>query len=125
MTTDTSVPQGGGSSRSTPSKAASARGAMMSTTPPESMVDVVLLAFGGPADLSAVAEFLARMTGRTPTDETVAAVRERYAAIGGASPLPEITARQARALQAKLVQELVFPVRVRHGFLFAEPGVAE
>ena len=91
-------------------------------TPP-SMVDVALLAFGGPADLTLVPDFLVRMTGRTPGDETLAVVRERYTAIGGASPLPEITARQARALQAKLVQELAFPLRVRHGFLFAEPGV--
>ena len=91
----------------------------------ESMVDVALLAFGGPADLTLVPDFLVRMTGRTPGDETLAVVRERYTAIGGASPLPDITARQARALQAKLVQQLAFPLRVRHGFLFAEPGVAK
>jgi len=87
------------------------------------MVDVALLAFGGPADVTLVPDFLVRMTGRTPSDETLAVVRERYTAIGGGSPLPEITARQARALQAKLVQELAFPLNVRHGFLFAEPSV--
>ena len=90
-----------------------------------SMVDVALLAFGGPADLRLVPDFLVRMTGRTPGDETLAVVRERYTAIGGASPLPDITARQARALQAKLVQQLAFPLRVRHGFLFAEPSVTK
>ncbi len=88
-----------------------------------SFVDVALLAFGGPADVTLIPDFLVRMTGRTPGDETLAVVRERYAAIGGASPLPAITARQARALQAKLVQELAFPLNVRHGFLFAEPSV--
>jgi ferrochelatase len=91
----------------------------------ESMVDVALLAFGGPADLQLIPDFLVRMTGRTPSDETLAVVRERYTAIGGASPLPDITARQARALQASLVQQLAFPLRVRHGFLFAEPGVPQ
>jgi ferrochelatase len=91
----------------------------------ESVIDVALLAFGGPADLQLIPDFLVRMTGRTPGDETLAVVRERYAAIGGASPLPDITARQARALQARLVQELAFPLRVRHGFLFAEPGVPQ
>jgi ferrochelatase len=98
----------------------------MAEDPPRttSLVDVALLAFGGPADLTLIPDFLVRMTGRTPGDETLAVVRERYTAIGGASPLPEITARQARALQAKLVQELAFPLRVRHGFLFAEPNVA-
>ena len=92
---------------------------------PPSMVDVALLDFGGPADVTLVPDFLARMTGRTPGDETLAVVRQRYTAIGGGSPLLGITARQARALQAKLVQELVFPLRVRHGFLFAEPSVEE
>ncbi len=90
-----------------------------------SLVDVALLAFGGPADLALIPDFLERMTGRAPSDETLAVVRERYSAIGGASPLTEITARQARALQARLVQQLAFPLRVRHGFLFAEPSVAQ
>ena len=89
----------------------------------ESMVDVALLAFGGPSDVTLIPDFLVRMTGREPTEGTLAVVRERYTAIGGGSPLPDITARQARALQAKLVQQLAFPLRVRHGFLFAEPGV--
>ncbi len=89
----------------------------------ESMVDVALLAFGGPSDVTLIPDFLVRMTGREPTEGTLAVVGERYAAIGGGSPLPDITARQARALQAKLVQQLAFPLRVRHGFLFAEPGV--
>jgi protoporphyrin/coproporphyrin ferrochelatase len=52
-------------------------------------------------------------------------VQERYELIGGASPLPDITARQALALQARLVQELAFPIRVRHGFLYTEPTVAD
>jgi ferrochelatase len=63
--------------------------------------------------------------GRTPDRGTIAAVQERYALIGGASPLPGITALQAAALEAKLVQELAFPIRVRHGFLYTEPGVAD
>ena len=91
----------------------------------DSLVDIALLAFGGPADLQLVPDFLVRMTGRAPGDETLAVVRERYTAIGGASPLPEITARQARALQARLVQQLAFALRVRHGFLFAEPSVTK
>ncbi len=63
--------------------------------------------------------------GREPDPRTVAAVQERYALIGGASPLPAITARQARALQARLTQELASPVRVRPGYLYTDPGVAE
>ena len=52
-------------------------------------------------------------------------VQERYALIGGASPLPGITGRQAAALQAHLGKELPFAVRVRHGFLYTEPTVAD
>ena len=91
---------------------------------PESLVDVALLAFGGPGSTQEIPGFLRRMTGRTASPETLAVVEERYALIGGSSPLPEITARQARALEARLVQELPFPLRVRHGFLYAEPDVA-
>jgi len=91
----------------------------------ESLVDVALLAYGGPESPEQIVPFLERLMGRTPEPGTVAAVQERYALIGGASPLPAITARQALALQAKLVQELAFPIRVRHGFLYAEPSVAD
>jgi ferrochelatase len=91
----------------------------------ESLVDVALLAYGGPQSPEQVVPFLERLMGRAPEPGTVAAVQERYALIGGASPLPAITARQAQALQAKLVEELAYPVRVRHGFLYAEPSVAD
>jgi ferrochelatase len=90
----------------------------------ESFVDVALLAFGGPGSTQEIPGFLERMTGRSPSPETLKVVEDRYRSIGGASPLPDITARQARALQARLIQELAFPLRVRHGFLYAEPDVA-
>ena len=89
----------------------------------ESLVDVALLAYGGPESPEQIVPFLERLMARTPDAGTVAAVQERYALIGGASPLPAITARQAVALQARLVQELDSPIRVRHGFLYTEPGV--
>ena len=90
-----------------------------------SMVDVALLAYGGPGGMDEVPAFLRQLTGREPTAETLAVVERRYELIGGASPLPAITARQARALQARLVQQLAFPVQVRPGFLFSSPTVAE
>jgi len=91
----------------------------------ESFVDIALLAFGGPETTALVPQFLERMTGRTPEAEVVAAVSARYEAIGGGSPLPAITRRQAAALQANLIQQLAFPLRVRAGFLYADPSVAE
>ena len=91
----------------------------------ESLVDVALLAYGGPESPEQIVPFLERLMGRTPDPGTIAAVKERYALIGGASPLPGITARQALALQAKLGQGLAFPIRVRHGFLYTEPSVVD
>jgi ferrochelatase len=91
----------------------------------ESSVDVALLAFGGPGSTQQIPDFLQRMTGRPANPETLKVVEARYEIIGGASPLPDITARQALALQARLVQELPFPIRVRRGFLYTEPTVAD
>jgi ferrochelatase len=91
----------------------------------ESSVDVALLAFGGPGSTQQIPDFLQRMTGRPANPETLKVVEARYELIGGASPLPDITARQALALQARLVQELAFPIRVRCGFLYTEPTVAD
>ena len=90
-----------------------------------SFVDVALLAYGGPGEADEIPAFLRNLMGREPSAETLAVVLERYALIGGASPLPAITARQALALQARLVQQLAFPLRVRPGFLFSSPTVAE
>jgi len=91
----------------------------------ESFVDVALLAFGGPGSTQQIPDFLQRMTGRPANPDTLKAVEERYELIGGGSPLPDMTARQALALQARLIQELAFPVRVRRGFLYTEPTVAD
>ena len=88
-------------------------------------VDVALLAYGGPETPAQVAPFLERLMGRVPDAATVAAVKERYALIGGASPLPGITVRQARALQGRLTRDLPGPVRVRPGFLYGEPSVTD
>ena len=54
----------------------------------ESLVDVALLAYGGPESPEQIVPFLERLMGRTPDPGTIAAVQERYALIGGASPLP-------------------------------------
>lgn len=91
----------------------------------ESLVDVALLAYGGPETAEQIPVFLRRLMGREPDPRTLAVVEERYRLIGGASPLPGITVRQARALEARLAGQLPARVRVRHGFLYAEPSVAD
>jgi len=92
---------------------------------PHSLLDIALLAYGGPEKTEQIPGFLQRLMGRTPDPRTLAVVEERYGLIGGSSPLPAITVRQARALQARLAQQLALPLRVRVGFLYTEPTVAD
>jgi len=67
------------------------------------MKALLLLAFGGPRSLDEVEIFLTRLfKGRKPSPEQLEKVKERYRLIGGHSPLPEITFRQAKSLEEKL-----------------------
>jgi ferrochelatase len=88
-------------------------------------IDVAMLAFGGPETIDAIGPFIEAMTGAAPGPEVLAALEERYRAIGGGSPLPAITKRQAAALEADIVRQLGVGVRVRPGFLYCAPTVAE
>lgn len=63
---------------------------------------LLLLAFGGPRSLEEVEFLLTRLFGRQPSPELLERVKERYRLIGGSSPLPAITERQARALEERL-----------------------
>jgi len=67
------------------------------------MKALLLLAFGGPRSLDEVEPFLTRLfRGRKPSGEQLERVKERYRLIGGRSPLPEITLKQAKALEESL-----------------------
>src|SRR5512136_1281100 len=67
------------------------------------MKALLLLAFGGPRSLDEVEPFLARLfRGRKLSSEQLERVKERYRLIGGRSPLPEITLKQAKALEESL-----------------------
>ena len=64
---------------------------------------ILLLAFGGPRSLDDVEPFLTRLfRGRKPSSEQLERITERYRLIGGRSPLPEITFKQAIALENSL-----------------------
>jgi protoporphyrin/coproporphyrin ferrochelatase len=64
---------------------------------------VLMMAYGGPNSLEDVEPYLLDVRGgRETPHELVEEVRERYALIGGRSPLLEITRAQARALEAQL-----------------------
>ena len=67
------------------------------------MKALLLLAFGGPRSLDEVESFLTRlMKGRKPLPEQLERVKERYRLIGGASPLLDITQKQAKGLEERL-----------------------
>lgn len=75
----------------------------MVSTEREKPIGVLLTAVGGPNSLDEVGPFLLDIRGGRPTSrELVAEFRERYAKIGGKSPLLEISIAQAKALEARL-----------------------
>ena len=64
---------------------------------------VLLIAFGGPTRAEEIRPFLANVVrGRPVPPERVEEVVRHYEAIGGRSPLNELTSRQARKLEAAL-----------------------
>lgn len=70
----------------------------------------------GPDDLEAYLTHIRR--GRAPSPELLREMGERYDAIGGRSPLIEITEQQVRALEAALAE---LDVRAYHGMKHQSP----
>jgi ferrochelatase len=75
---------------------------------------ILLIAFGGPMSRDDIRPFLARVLKGIPIPpQRVEEVAHHYEAVGGKSPLNEITERQAQALQGMLHrQDLALPVYV-------------
>lgn len=79
------------------------------------MTAVLLLAFGGPEDIGSIEPFLRNvLPGRPITPELIERVKMRYALIGGKSPLPDITRRQAKLLEDRLGAGFKVYVGMRH-----------
>ena len=80
---------------------------------------VLLMTYGSPASLDDVPRYLTAIRGgREPSPDLVAEFTRRYRVIGG-SPLVEITAGQARALELRLGGKAL----VRAGMRFSEPSI--
>jgi ferrochelatase len=89
------------------------------------MKTILLLAFGGPRSLDEVESFLTRLyRGRKPSSEQLERVKERYRLIGGCSPLPEITLRQAKALEKSLNLK-GYPFKSYIGMRYGQPLIEE
>jgi ferrochelatase len=86
---------------------------------------VLLIAFGGPTCPEDIRPFLARVTKGIPIPpERLEEVAHHYEAVGGKSPLNEITLQQAEALQRVLDDEHC-PLRIYVGMRNSEPFFRE
>ncbi|HET9882576.1 MAG TPA: ferrochelatase [Candidatus Binatia bacterium] len=82
---------------------------------------VLLIAFGGPTSAEEIRPFLARVTqGIAIPPQRLEDVARHYEAVGGKSPLNEITYRQARAVQ-KLLRDRGMDLSVYVGMRNAAP----
>ncbi|MDX6534913.1 MAG: protoporphyrin/coproporphyrin ferrochelatase [Gaiellales bacterium] len=66
-------------------------------------IGVLIMAYGGPSSLEEIPGYLADIRAGRPTSrEVLEEITHNYEAIGGRSPLPEISRRQVEAVQAQL-----------------------
>ncbi len=80
---------------------------------------ILLIAFGGPTCLEEIRPFLARVTEGMPIPpQRLDEVAHHYEAVGGKSPLNEITFRQANALRKVLNDRLPVYVGMRNASPF-------
>ncbi len=101
----------------------------MSKTTGYSDTAILLLAFGGPESIESVEPFLKSVLhGRPVSKEQIDRAIARYKAIGGKSPLLDITRRQAQALEDSLRDEypdLTVYVGMRHWHPFVKDILEE
>jgi ferrochelatase len=87
---------------------------------------VLLMAHGTPASLDDLPEYLSNVRGgRPPSPALLAEMRHNYEAIGGRSPLTDITRLQAAALSARLGSDVPVAVGMRNWSPYLRDGIAE
>lgn len=89
------------------------------------MRGVLLLAHGTPDSIDEMPEYLTRVRGRPPSPELLAEMRRNYAAIGGRSPLTDVTRAQAEALRRTLGDGTPVYVGMRNWRPFVADALAE
>lgn len=89
-------------------------------------VGVLVMDYGSPADPVAIAAYYTHIrNGRMPTTSELSRLARRYAAIGGVSPLREITRAQADGIQRSLDARAPGRYRVYHGSKHAPPFIED
>jgi ferrochelatase len=97
----------------------------MSTSRRAPDTGVLLMAHGTPASLDDMPEYLTLVRGgRPPSPALVAEMRHNYEAIGGRSPLTDITLAQGRALAERLGPDVPVAVGMRNWRPFLGEAVA-
>ena len=87
---------------------------------------VLLMAHGTPSSMDEMPEYLTRVRGgRPPSPELVAEMRHNYEAIGGRSPLTDLTMAQASGLQARLGAGVRVAVGMRNWKPFIGDAIAD
>lgn len=90
-----------------------------------SRVGVLLMAHGTPSSLDEMPAYLTLVRGgRPPSPELVHEMRENYGAIGGRSPLTDLTEAQAAALRAALGPGIPVAVGMRNWTPFIKDALA-
>lgn len=89
------------------------------------MKGILLMAYGGPKSLDQVEAYYTHIRGgRKPSGEQLEDLVSRYKAIGGSSPLSDITQKQAEGLERALREEGEEP-RVYAGLKHSAPFVGD
>ena len=89
-------------------------------------VGVVLMAYGTPRGPEEIEPYYTDIRrGRPPTPEQLADLTRRYDAIGGISPLAELTSRQGEVLQAALDERAAGTFVVALGLKHAAPKIED
>ena len=87
---------------------------------------VLLMAYGSPREPSEIRPYYTHMRGgREPQPQALAELERRYQAIGGSSPLQEITQAQADALRQELEHREGARWRVAVGMKHSHPFIEE
>ncbi len=93
------------------------------------MIAVLLLTFGCPDSIESIEPFITNvMGGRKPSPNQLQKIKDRYQAIGGHSPLLDITKRQAEALERILKSQILKPksqIRVFVGMRYWHPFIKD
>lgn len=85
---------------------------------------LLLVGFGGPESLEEVPGFVESVLGRRPPEHVISSAIGRYTTIGGKSPLPATTRRQA-VLVAEELSRRGLKADVYVGMLHARPTIEE